>query len=397
MKRSATYTLQGMLLQGIYGFANCTYGAFVVVMLTDYGYSAAFATGLLTCLAVISFASQPVTGYLSDSRFSPRALILMLVTCMVPALLIMPRVVGSLPLVILCMIVMSLCGAQLPGLLDSWVLSLQHEEPSVSYGVCRGTASLTYATGSLLVGGLTAACGHPARLTLGAAAYACLALMALLMHGGKKKEPLRDVPAVPAEKLTTKEAAGLMLKNRSYILLLIVTFLVFFSTNCTTTFLSPLIIELGGDAAAVGTVYSVISYCEVPVMFLMGWLLKRFRTCNVIIFACALAAVRMILTCFASDLTLLLLIQPLEGISYAILWTACITYINQITESRIRSTAVMTFTAVTGSICSIFGSAMGTAILSVTDSARMVFACAAGAVGLGLAVGLYGSFRRIWK
>jgi len=394
MKNSVKSTLQAMALQGFYGFANCSYGAFLVMMLTDHGYSAAMATGLLTCFAVVSFISQPIAGYLSDSRFSPRTLILLLTGCIIPVLLIMPHVMHSLPLVILCMLIMNICGAQLPGLLDSWILSMQREEPDLSYGVCRGTASLTYATGALVMGGFTAAYGHSSRLLMGAAAFACLALTSLFLrkgHGKAEKE------AAPVSPITTKEAIGLLLKNRTYLLLLIVAFLTFFSTNCTTTFLSPLVVELGGDVGALGTVYSIISYCEVPVMFLMGWLLKKFRTHRVIVFACGLAAVRMVLTCFASDLTWMLVIQPLEGISYAILWAACVTYINEITEDRVRSTSVMTFTAVTGGICSIFGSALGTAVLSVTDSARMVFVCATGAVCLGFAAGIYGILRKIWK
>ena len=391
MTASGKRTLHAMILEGCYGFGNCAYGAFIVTMLTDNGYSAALATGLLTCMSAVSFVTQPITGYLCDSRFSHRSLLLLLTGCTIPLFLLLPGAMASLPLTILCMLLITLVMAQIPGLLDSWILSLK-----VSYGICRGTASLTYATAAWIMGGLTAAFGHPARLALGAAFYGAMLITAFLLKGeGAANNP--DLSDQADERMPVRETVRLLLHNWTYLLLLAVAFLVFLSTNCTTTFLSTLVKELGGDAASVGTVYSIIAYCEVPVMFLMGWLLKKFSAKSVITFACALAAVRMVLTCLASDLTLMLLIQPLEGVSYAILWPACITYLSEITDERVRSTSVMTFTAVTGGICSIFGSAAGTMILSATDSARMVFACTTGAVILGFLLALYGHVRRIWK
>ncbi|MBR6791362.1 MAG: hypothetical protein IKM31_10920, partial [Oscillospiraceae bacterium] len=95
--------------------------------------------------------------------------------------------------------------------------------------------------------------------------------------------------------------------------------------------------------------------------------------------------------------TSVLLVQLLQGVSFAIIWPACINYLNRIVDDRVKSTAVMTFSSATLGISPIFANAIGTAILSATGDVRMVFVYSTCATAVGLLIAVYGYIRGIWK
>lgn len=399
MTDSKKHTLHAMALEACYWMGNCAYGAYVVTMLTDCGYSAATASALMTFVAVVSFIVQPLTGYLCDNFFPQRSVFMLLVGCSIPLYLLFNSSMQSLPLTILCMFMLTLCMQQLPGLVDSWILRMQKDDPNINYGLCRGTASLMYATASLIMGSVTTAYGHHARMIIGACMSVLAVLVAFTIKGHRpasKAEKSGEKPA-PAKHMSTLETFKVMSQNKTYMLVLLMAFAIWLGSSCTSTFLPTLVKELGGDSGLVGTAFSIIAYSEVPAMFLTSRILRRFKTKNVVLFACAAYVLRMGMTCLAPNLTVLLLMQPLQGISYAILWPTCITYVNQIVEERVKSTSVMTFTSVTLGISGIFANAIGTAILSATGNVRMVFLYATCAVSVGLLIAVYGRLRKLWK
>ena len=85
MTESRKNTLHAMLLEAFFRMSSCAYGGFIVTMLTDYGYSSATATALMTCMAAVSFIAQPITGYLCDNYFSQRIALLQQVKGWCPA------------------------------------------------------------------------------------------------------------------------------------------------------------------------------------------------------------------------------------------------------------------------------------------------------------------------
>lgn len=398
MTSSQKHTLHGMALEAFYWMGNCAYGAYAVAMLTDYGYSPATAAALMTCVALVSFIAQPVTGYICDNFFPHWKVFMLLVSCSVPLYLSFTSAMASMPLTILCLIALTLCMQQLPGLVDAWILRMQKDDPGINYGLCRGTASLMYATIALIMGGITTAYGHHARMILGACMSVCAVIVAFTLRG-RKTAPRVDRPAKPeaAERLSTVETFKILARNKTYVLLLAMVCVIWLGSACTSTFLPTLVKELGGNSGMVGTTFSIIAYSEVPAMFLITPILRRFKAKHVITFAAAIYVLKMATTCLAPSLPVLLALQLLQGLSYAVLWPACINYLNRIVEDRVKSTAVMTFSSVTLGVSAIFANAIGTAILSATGDVRAVFLYSTCATSAGLMIALYGHIRKIWK
>lgn len=391
-------TLHAMLLEAFFWMSNCAYGSFIVTMLTDYGYPSATATALMTCMAAVSFTAQPITGYLCDNFFSHRRVYVLLIGCSVPLSLLLSRAMASLPLTILCMFLMTLAMQQMPGLVDAWVVRLQQDHPQLNYGLCRGTGSLMYATAAQVMGAVTVQYGHDVRMALGAGLGIVSIVIALTLRSGTLKSAAsREAAASDRVRLGTGETVKAILRNHTYLLLLAMSFALFLGSSCTSTFLPVLVKEMGGDSSHVGTFFAVIAFSEVPAMFLMSAILRRFKAKYVIVFGCFFYLLRLALTCVASDLRVLLAIQIMQGLSFAVLWPASINYVNRIMEEKVKSTAVMTYTSVTLGVSGIFGNAIGTWILSATGDVRQVFVFAACSTAVGLGVALFGLAKRIWK
>lgn len=400
MTASMKRTLHAMALEAFYWMSNCAYGAYIVTTLTDCGYKPETASAIMTVMAVVAFATQPITGYICDNYLPHWKVFIFLTGAAIPLYLLLIGAMASPVLTILCMIAITLSMQQLPGLVDAWILRMQKDDPGINYGLCRGTASLMYATIGLIMGSLTTTYGHFARMILGASMAFCAIIVAFTLRGRKTAPRIGgdDVPDdTIQEKLSTKETIRILLKNKTYMLLLVMVCVVWLGSSCTSTFLPTLVKEMGGDSGTVGTTFSIIAYSEVPGMFLISLILRRFKAKHVITFATAAYVLKMCTTFLAPNLSALLAVQLLQGISYAILWPACINYLNRIVDDRVKSTAVMTFSAASLGISPIFANAIGTAILSFTGDVRMVFLYSTCATFAGLLIAIYGYIRNIWK
>lgn len=395
MTKSVKHTLHVMLLSGSFWIALSGYGAFIVTMITDFGYSATAASAIMTVMSVVAFAVQPVTGYLCDNYFSQRTVFVTLACCAIPLCLFLQTAMSSLPLLIAVMFLLTVTFRQIPGLIDSWIVRMQKDDPDLNYGWCRGTASLTYAASAMVMGRITTAFGHHTRLVVTAVFICCTIVVALTLRD-KKPGKKEETPA-PVQKLSTKETFRIMLSNKSYLLLLVMAFVIFLGVTSTETFLPTLAKELGGDSGFVGTMFSIIAFSEVPAMFLVARVLKKVKAKYVLTFAAGIYLLRMVLTFFAKDLVFLVAAQALQGLSYAVFWPTCMTYVREITEERVRSTSVMTFSSVTLGASGILGNAVGTLILSLTGEVHSVFIFTSCVVLLSLLISLYGHAAKIWK
>ena len=386
------------LVHSLFWASYCAYSSFIVTMLTDYGYSSATATAMMTATSVLSFIAQPVSGYICDNYIPHKWVYIILTICAIPTMVLMPHLLFSPVLTMISMLLFTVFMVQMPGLLDAWVIGLTNLHPHMNYGISRGSSSLAFAIAAQVMGGLTAVYGHGMRCWVGAV----LGLLSVIVAFMLEPLPCRRSQEAKAENkpvksgLSTAETVSRLVKNHAYILLLLMSFLLFMGTSCFSSFIPVLTQELGGGSGEVGTVFALTALSEVPAMFLMASILRKVPAKKVIVLAGLFYLLRLSLTAVAPNYIVMLLVQMFQGLSFAVIWPASMAYLNQIMDYEVRSTAIMTFSSVTLGISGIFGNAIGTAVLAATN-VRMVFVFASVSAGVGLALGLYGLVRRIWK
>ncbi len=381
-------TLQGMLLDGLFWATYCSFGSFITPFLLDNGFSESSASVIMTIVSTISFIVQPVTGHLCDTRFSQKQVYLTLGICTIPLLLLLPHTVGTPPLTILVIFLLTVTLYQVPGLVDSWIISMKKQHPSLNYGLPRGTGSLVFAMAAQIMGSVTVKWGHGARFLMGVIVLICSMAVALFI----KQSP----PSVHSDPHTRQKApVSLLLKNKTYLLVLGVTFLCLSGTSCIATFLPMLSNRLGGNSGTVGSCLAVAALCEVPPMFLMGMVLTKVRPKYTILFASFFYILRLALHLVVPNVQMLILIQVLQGPAFAVLWPSAVNYINEIVEEQVKSTAIMTFTSVGLGVSYIFGNALGTVLLPIIDVYGVFAVCTILTVCAFLLV-LFGFFKKLW-
>ena len=401
MNKTREIQVKGLLVQALFWASYCAYSSFIVNMLTDYGYPSATATGMMTATSVLSFIAQPVSGYICDNFISHQRVYIALTICALPTMVLLSHCLFSPVLTMALMLLFTVFMVQMPGLLDAWVIGLTNLYPGVNYGLCRGSSSLLFAIAAQAMGWVTAQFGHGARMWLGAA----LGLLSVIVAFTLKELPTRRQAETAAGEansrnphgLSTGETVKILVRNKCYLLLLAMNFLLFLGYSCVSSFIPVLTEQLGGGSGEVGTVFALNALAEVPAMFLMSAVLRKVPAKKVILFAAVFFVLRLGLTALSANFTMMLLIQLLQGFSFAVIWPASMGYLNQIVEDGVRSTAIMTYSSVTLGVSAIFGNLFGTLILSAAGDVRMVFGFSALVAGLGLMLGVYGMIRKIWK
>lgn len=380
-------TIKAMFLDGLFWASSCSFNGFIVPYLTDNGFSEGIASILVTIISTLSFLVQPITGRLCDTRFSQKQVYLTLSACSIPLLILLAQANGNIPLTLLCLFCLTITLYQVPGLVDSLIVRLKKENPGLNYGLPRGTGSFVFAIAAQIMGMVTVRWGHGARLYMGAAAVACSMIAAFTIHLD---------PAGDSEKGTTKKVpVSVLLKNKSYLMVLGVTFLAMTGTSCVNTYLPMLATRLGGDSGTVGSSLALAALCEVPAMVLMNKILQKVKAKRVILTASFFYVLRLALHLVVPNVSWLIGIQALQGLSFAVLWPASIYYINDIVEDGVKSTAVMTFSSVGLGISNIFGAALGSVLLPIVG-VYGIFAVCTGLTILGLLLALLGFAKKWW-
>jgi len=390
-------TLHGMMLQGGFWFGYCAFYAYMVTTLIDYGWSDSAAAGLITAMSVIVMLTQPLYGYLSDNFLSEKKLTVILLFLAGVCFFLMPFSLnsGSKLLVIINLTGTTLTGMHVGGLLDSWIVGLKQEFRSVNYGLIRGIGSFAYASSAQITGLLTIAFGHSTRLWLGCGVFLITVFIALTFRSTRN---IRDTGANTdlSSRLGGIEAFKLIFSSKQYCLLLGVSFLLLLSNLAMTTLIQLIIRNFGGTAAQIGTATAFMAASEVPCMFFAAFFLKKLGFKKLIVFCSVLYTVRMFLTASVGTVDNMIYVQLLQGLTYAILTPISMSYLSQILDERVRTTAVTTYAAVTMSLTGILGNLITSALLAAgftAQSALIVFTVSS---LLGFLLALYGSIRRIW-
>jgi len=388
--------ITGMLLQAAFWFGICTYMAFMVTTLMDYGWSASAAAGAMAAMSIVAMVMQPLYGYISDKYLSEKKLSILLLVLTVVCFALMPFSLGSgsRALVIINMTAIAMTGLHVNSLVDAWIIGLKQELPSINYGLMRGTGSLAFALSAQIAGTVSAAFGHNARLWLGCAALLLAVCVALSFRPTRPHRQSGEGGA--AGKLGGMEAFRLIFSSRQYCLLLSSAFFLLLSNSAIITLIQLLIRDFDGTTAQMGTASALMAGSEVPLMFLMAALMKKIGFKQLIVFCGAAYVIRMFITASVGTISGLMYAMLLQGITFAVLIPLSMSYLSKIVDERVRSTAVTTYAAICFSLTGILANFITSALLAAGFSVQDAVLFFAFTTLAGFALTLYGYVRKIW-
>jgi PPP family 3-phenylpropionic acid transporter len=184
------------------------------------------------------------------------------------------------------------------------------------YGWARGAGSAAFIVGSIVAGFAISMFGLWIVVVLQAV------LMLAVPFATRLVPPVTH--SIPTANEITRQGLSVLLRMAVFRRVVLVAALVLGSHALHDTFSIIRWTNAGISSQAAGMLWSLAVAGEVVVFFLLGpWLLARLQPAHAMAIAAVAGAVRWLISALTVDLSALVLIQPLHGVTFALLHLAC--------------------------------------------------------------------------
>lgn len=311
---------------------------------------------ILAAALLMRLVAGPLVGRLADVLASLR---FVLASCIVVAAAAAAAYMsaGTFWLVLLIAIVQAAALAPTASLADA--LTVNAARPAMAgkpfeYGWIRGAASAAFLAGTLIIGQLIGPADLNPIIWSNVALLAVAAAATALIPSASPAPAPRDDAPVAAE------VRGL-LKLPPFRIVIIVSALVYGSHALYDAFAVIRWSTAGLQAPVISALWAEAVAAEVVVFLLIGpWLLDRLGARGAAVLAAIAGTVRWSAMGFTNSITLLAILQPLHGLTFALLHLACMRVIASVVPSSMAATAQTLYAFGAGVVTAALTSLSGT-------------------------------------
>jgi len=334
-------------LEFLFWGAFAAYYPYGVVILQEKGFSNTVIGTIMAINSLIVVFAQPFWGMVSDRiRSVKKVFIIILVAAIV---LIQPvPFISSAVFVGIILALVTFFESPLSPLLDSWVVQGLKTEKDVSYGSVRLWGSVGFAIMVYICGGLID------RFSTTRVLFLVLFFMGwLTVFSCTRIKTDRTVSARGSAKNVNITR---LFKNPQYVYYLIFAVILAIPHRSAFMFIPNLMKSVGGTDGDLGLVFAVMALSEIPTFLYSRVLINRFKPIYVILFSSAFYILRQLLYLIASEPIHVLLIQLLQGPSFALFLNGSVYYIDELAPEELKSTAQTFATSMFFGMSGIVGS-----------------------------------------
>jgi PPP family 3-phenylpropionic acid transporter len=316
------------LLYGAFGAAS----PFLPALIEERGIRPELIGVLFAAGTAIRLISAPIAGHIADRT---QALRLTLALCAVTtAFAAMGYLTagGFWPLLVVSL-VHAFALAPTTNLADALALvAAKRDRPlGFEYGWVRGAGSAAFIVGSILAGWAVAAQGLSIVIWL--QALLMLAVPFAVMHT-PAIQAKADAPTI------TREGVAVLFRLPVFRRVVLAAALILGSHAMHDTFSVIRWKAAGLSPQTISILWSVSVAAEVVVFFVVGpWLLRKLTPAGAVALAALAGATRWLVAACTVDIVVLSLMQPLHGITFALLHLACMRLLVQSVPDNLAATA----------------------------------------------------------
>ena len=342
----STHTLK--LYYFVFFMAIAAFFPFFNLYLNRIGFSGT-QIGIITSAGLfMTTMGQPIWGYLSDFFGTRRRILqLNLFICIVLVLIVSLRE-DFLALIVLWAL-FRFARSPLMRIIDT--ITLTCTERGTTYGKVRLWGSLGFAPAVVVVGAIL----QRTSLKNSFYIFALLAALCLLISF--------YLPPEIKKKKREKAIRGqlfILIKNQTFLLFLVFSFLVGLSVAMHATFFSIYCAQIGAGEGLIGLFWGIAALSEAVLFFYSDQLLKRFSSVRLLFLGALLYGIRWLLYALISNPYLVLLVQTTQGISHGLFYFSGITFVSQIAPNELQVTGQGIFGAIFAfGLSGIIGSFLG--------------------------------------
>jgi len=344
--------------------AVAAYAPYIAVYLRSKGLELGTVGLLIALQAAVGLVAAPAWGALADRRGDVRGPILVASLVAAGAAVLLATVSG--PLLLAASIALVATGmAGITPMVDSRAVRLVGQRER--FGRARAWGSAAFIVAAFGTGAAIGRFGPagmfalyaPLIVATGIAAFALLRLAA--PEGARRSPETRPRgggtrAALSVFSLTTLSAA---IRQPVIGRFFVGSVIVWTAFATLQTFVSLRVIQLGGDATAVGATWSLGALIEIPLMFAFPNLARRFGAERLLIIGAIAFGLRAAGVALVSSPWLVVAVSPLAGVGFAFFYVGTVTWVAGALPRGIQATAQGIFTGTAVSIGAIGGAILG--------------------------------------
>ena len=334
-------------------FAMGSVNPLLSVYLSDVENLNGYQIGFIMSLTpIITIFFQPIWGLIADKLKKPLT-ILQLTTISAAIFMIGYAWFSGFYLIVLVAVVLSVFQSAMIPLADS-ITVVHTTKMKYNYGNVRLFGSLGYAVAVVIMGYLSDM--EPSLIFYGAS----LSLFVAFLITTK-------MPKIEYEEETLKQpfwsSLSKLLKQKEFILYLIITFLIFGPNMANNSYWGLLIEDVGGTYTTIGVMFFIAVISEIPFMNLFNKIVQKVGILNITLLAGGVALVRWIIYYSEPSLWLLYSTAVLQGVTIGFMIPAGLQFVKKIVSPTVAISAITIYSAVANGLGNWFSTFLSGIIL----------------------------------
>lgn len=362
------------LSNGLFYYAWGTFGAILSVYLAGIGCSATEVSLIASSAPLFAMITQPVCGIIADKLKSPK---MVAIGC-----LLLSAISGLVFAYTHHYIFLFLFNGFAQGMIYGTV-SLTDRLATASpypFGTIRIWGSILYAI-ACQVTGIVYDYISPIAIYYIFAVSIVLTIIALM--GTKDVKPKISHQN---EKFNIKELAEALIKNKAFVMFVIIYILFQGPTTANTTYMPLLIQHLGGTTTMVGTTLLLSTLSEMPVVLFTDKIMKHISYKVLMIIACVISIIRFTWYSTCPDPSMIMYIFFFQGTTSIVFILVTVRIIMEIVDERFVNSAygianmlakgvsALIFQMVSGTISDTIGGNQSFTVIYLMYTISLIFA-----------------------
>jgi PPP family 3-phenylpropionic acid transporter len=307
--------------------------------------------GLLTGISpLITFFSAPLWTGLADARRRHRLIMSIAILMGVIALFVYPLLNAFVPIVVLVILLNTFLAPVQP-FTDSATMFMLADEKEM-YSRIRLGGTIGYGLVASIAGVLVTKYGLKLAFWGSASLLFLVFIISQKLVYGQLKA---DDPAGGSVRT--------LLTNPHWLLFLTVAFAGGLSLAATNNYFFPYMKELGAKESTMGLALAIGTIAEIPVLFFGNRLIKLFKSYRLLMLAMVVTGIRLLLFAVSGTPSVVLFVQLLNGLTFATMWVAGVSYADENAPVSMSTTAQGQFSAMVLGFGNAVGGFMGGLLL----------------------------------
>jgi PPP family 3-phenylpropionic acid transporter len=339
-----------------FGTAACSY---FTVLLQKSGYSPVQVGAVNALNSLITIVATPFWGMAADKYRSIRNIVLITLCVGVPLWALVPLslnvFLGPLSLMLIAAPLSCFFRSAHPSLVDAYIVR-RCDRDGLTYGYVRLWGSISYTIASLGFSLVLPRLG----VEFSYYGYGFLILPFMILMW-KFRDP--DAAGEQRRVLSFRQMGfGRLFKSYYFITFMIFALFIYLPNTTSNAFMPYLMESVGGESARYGLITGLKALLEVPSLFFMRTLRRRFPLPVLLAGAAVFYSAEALLYANASSMTHIVLIQILQGLGGGLLIGTSANYLYSLAPPELTSTA-QTMNGAISATAAILGNLAGGALI----------------------------------